>query len=579
MFFSKPPAPAGSPAIFPGVAAAFARHMMPPRRYSHWHLANSRAAITFQADSDIAKRWLTQQRSGLWLILADPIVPFEGGAYAERVLRDAAFCAVRIPNGPGAEDKARTFKPAAQGLVETGAYLYLLWRLASQTGRTAIDAARKAAEMAAAALGGEIAGFKFPLPGTMHDGAMARMLLANPAGLTTLTAFEAKRAADEVTSLGKMQTKDTKWVWPGVLPAGFALMVGAAGLRKTQAAISIGACIATGGYWPASNQRAEPGCVMILASEDDVESVIKCRVLAACSMYVDELVARGALRASERDKTVETAIHRWFATNEVPKLPSGQSQLERWAASMQRQTSLPVKLSIFDPIAHFYESQSTEGVRAGLDPLKDWATASGSVAIGIRHPKKNGGGTETIQDLVSGSMAEMQTVRAAYAFFPALDGQSDEAWMLWAKGNYHAPEQKQGFETIVEDWWTPEGFRTSRVRWLPRRIHLTADEYLDGQTPRLAPPGGGRNGNGGQNGPQRLLGGPAGDSDTNGASTAKRGDAERWVRSFMRPGQSIDPKILRDLAAQQTPPLSRQAIYRLRWNGMFDGDELWTLRG
>jgi hypothetical protein len=152
--------------------------------------------------------------------------------------------------------------------------------------------------------------------------------------------------------------------------------------------------------------------------------------------------------------------------------------------------------------------------------------------------------------------------------------------MLWAKGNYHAPEQKQGFETIVEDWWTPEGFRTSRVRWLPRRIHLTADEYLDGQTPRLAPPGGGRNGNGGQNGPQRLLGGSTDDGGNGGASAAKRGDAERWVRSFMRAGQSIDPKILRDLAAQQSPSISRQSIYRLRYNGMFDGnDDLWTLRG
>ena len=540
---------------------------MPPRRYAQWHVANARTALTFPAGNPAVDSWLNQQRGGLWVILADPVTPFEGSAYAERVLRDAAFCAVRIPSGKGSEDKARAFKPAAHGLIETGSHIYLLWRIASQSGRTALDAAKKAANMAAEQLGGENAGYKIPLPGTTHDGAMARMLLANPTGQSTLTSFEPRQSEEAVASLGQIKTEDTKWVWPGVFPAGFALMVGAAGLRKTQAAISAGACIATGGYWPASQTRAAPGCVMIFASEDHIASVIKNRTVAAVSMFVDDMIARGDTRPGDRQKSIDQAVDRFFATNEVPRLPSEQHKIERWAAAMTKKHGLPVKMSIFDPIAHFYEKQSTEGVREALDPLKDWAVAQGGVAIGIRHPKKGGG--ETIQDLVSGSMAEMQTVRAAYCFFPTLDGQNNEAWMLWSKGNYHAPADKLGFETTVEDWTTPEGFRTSRVRWHDRRIPLTADEYLDGQTPRLPPPGGGRNGNGG--GPRLLLGSPDAELTNEG-----KVDAEQWVRDILQGGAEITPAALRKLAAKEG--ISRQAIWRLRQKGILDGQDRWSLR-
>lgn len=571
MFFKRPGSPpSGGPTIQPLIAETFLSSIMPRQRYQHWHVANARAALTFPSGSPSLRQWLTQQRTGLFAIIAEPLTPFGGGAYSEHRLRDAGFCAIRIQNSDGAEAKARAHRPAPQAIVSTKAFLYLLWRLPGRGGLVPLDAAKTCADLAAKALRGENIGYRFPLPGTMHDGALATPLLADPAGLSMLTAFEPSKEEEDVRPLGAVERKDTPWVWRGVFPAGFALLGGEAGLRKTQAAISLGACITSEGYWPASRTRAAPGCAMIFASEDEVASVIKNRVLAAIAMYVDELIERGAARRSERGALTEQSEHRWYASNAALKLPDDHHKIERAAASMKKQTGLPVLMTIFDPLARYYANQHREGVRAALDPLKDWALSEGGVVIGIRHPNKERNETN-IQSMISGSSAEMETARSTYFFFHApTDG---HAWMLWAKGNYHAPREKAGFETTVEDWTTPEGFATSRVRWLDNRIELTANAYLDGQTPRLAPPGG-RNGGGASGGGPRLL--------LTGAKD--KVDAEEWVRRVLAGGARIRTNVLEELAASKG--IDRNKLYRLRHAGVLDTypspdgsrEKLWGLR-
>lgn len=585
MFFKRSRPGAGAPAIQPTVAEAFLGGIRPKKRYPEWHVANGRAALTFPAGSDAARQWLQRQRSGLWMILAEPLTPFRGGAYSDHRLRDTGFCAVRIPHTDGAENRARAYKPAPQGIVATRTHLYLLWRMPGRGGLVSLEAAKACAEHAAKALGGEDIGYKFPLPGTMHDGGFATALRADPAGTSTLTAFEPGPEEEDVAHLGQVQAGETKWVWPGVFPAGFALLGGEAGLRKTQAAISMQACIATGGYWPGDpeGRRAELGCCMIYASEDDVATVLKNRVLAAVSMFVDELIARGDVPARERAKQIDAAVNRFYASNDPIKLPDDQRKIEKHAAGMRRKTGLPVRMLFLDPMRNFYTGSDTSRtvVMEALNPLKDWSVREGIVSIGIRHPVKERNESNA-QAMISGSSAEIETARATYFFFQAPT--PGAAWMLWTKGNYHAPAEKTGFETIVEDFITPEGFRTSRVRWRAHRINLTANDYLAGEAPGLEPPtgrpggrrGGDNNGGSSSGGPRLQITGASGEDPTAGQPKAERGDAEAWVKLFLEVGDSIDKAALIRLGATRNPPITRWALSRLRSKGIFDGNETWT---
>src|SRR5208337_2012961 len=81
---------------------------------------------------------------------------------------------------------------------------------------------------------------------------------------------------------GKLLFKPSKWLWPGVIPAGkLTLLVGDPGVGKSLLTLDIAARVTRGRPWPDCSAACAIGEVILLSAEDDPADTIKPRLLAA----------------------------------------------------------------------------------------------------------------------------------------------------------------------------------------------------------------------------------------------------------------------------------------------------------
>ncbi|MFZ1106952.1 MAG: AAA family ATPase [Rhodomicrobium sp.] len=253
---------------------------------------------------------------------------------------------------------------------------------------------------------------------------------------------------DKPASLLEIEARPVEWLWPQVIPTGkLTLLGGLPGLGKSQVTVSMAAIISRGERWPASDEKALRGNVLLLVSEDGIADTVKPRLQAA-----------GA------------DMRRVFATDEQFDLAEDLEKLKALAEKIGE-----LRLIVLDPISRYLAGGSPAKTRAALDAFMSWAGRNGIAVIGIRHPPK--GKTANAQNLFGGTAEEIRFARGAWIALPD-QAAPGRALLLLAKSNLIS--DKRGFAYRIEGATLPGGIETSRVAWEAERIEGTADDYLAG---------------------------------------------------------------------------------------------------
>jgi putative DNA primase/helicase len=91
-----------------------------------------------------------------------------------------------------------------------------------------------------------------------------------------------KRFVPALQLMSELKLREVKWHWPGRIPAGMVtILFGPPGVSKSIVTCFITAATTVGGFWPGGYTRAPKGTVVMLACEDEPETTVGPRLLAA----------------------------------------------------------------------------------------------------------------------------------------------------------------------------------------------------------------------------------------------------------------------------------------------------------
>lgn len=193
-----------------------------------------------------------------------------------------------------------------------------------------------------------------------------------------------------------IEPRRISWLWKPVLAIGkLSIIAGDPGVAKSHVAISIAATVSKGGQWPASNQNARPGNVIIISAEDDPADTIVPRLLAA-GADLEKVHFLHAVR--------EDADERLFDLNQdVHQL---EKQLEAIGGA---------HLIIIDPITAYLgkaDANNNGDVRGILAQLAQLAERHNTCILGISHLNKDAGKKAAYR--VTGSLGFSAAARTVY---------------------------------------------------------------------------------------------------------------------------------------------------------------------
>lgn len=176
-------------------------------------------------------------------------------------------------------------------------------------------------------------------------------------------------------SIDKIEKTRTDWLWKGWIPRGaLSLTFGPTGAGKSLAMASFAGTISSGGLWPVDRTRCEPGRVIFVAKEDDINSKIRPKLesagadLSKCSFLIIERPnIKGVL---EKDDFIVL------------------EDLDGLGNKLHDDTSL----IIFDPITDFLgniNANNNREVRYNLGKLNSFAKEHNVAIMGTNHVNKN----------------------------------------------------------------------------------------------------------------------------------------------------------------------------------------------
>lgn len=266
-----------------------------------------------------------------------------------------------------------------------------------------------------------------------------------PAEKAELPALVTQCAAD-------IERRSLEPLWDGVLWIGKpTLLVGDPGKGKSLVTLDIAARVTTGEPWPCSNDKREPGTVMLLSAEDDADDTIVPRLEAAGADLSKVHIINGVRGKHGID---------WLALD------------QHWRELTEGMRQFKPKLLVIDPLSSFMGRADTnhEGEsRKVLAGLAELAKQSRCAVLAIRHFRK--GAADSAQGRVIGSVAFTAAARAVYGVAPDPDDE-DYRLLLCLKCNLAA--DTFGYRFHVNE--TPIG--DPFVVWDSVHEYRTAEELL-----------------------------------------------------------------------------------------------------
>lgn len=261
--------------------------------------------------------------------------------------------------------------------------------------------------------------------------------------------------------MSEVQAKPITWLWPERIARGkVAIIAGNPGLGKSQFTCSLAAITTTGGAWPVDKTVCETGSAIFLSAEDDAGDTIRPR-LEAAGANLDRVYILDAIKQINNNQITERSFN---LSLDLPRLDT------------MMETIGNVTLVVIDPITAYLgdtDSHKTAEVRALLAPLQRLAEKHRSAFVCVSHFNKSSMGDPMAR--VTGSFAFVQAARAAHVICRDKD---DPHKRLFLPMKNNLASDDTGLSFTIESCQIGAGIDTSRVRWLPDVITVSAAEAL-----------------------------------------------------------------------------------------------------
>jgi putative DNA primase/helicase len=264
-------------------------------------------------------------------------------------------------------------------------------------------------------------------------------------------------AVPQLVQVSSVTMTPVQWLWPGRIALGkVTLIAGDPGLGKSQLTAYLSAHVTTGGSWPANEDVAPVGNVIMLSAEDDIADTIKPRLLAA-GANEDRVRVLTAVREGNQDRGFNLA-------RDLEALEIALKQIG------------DVKLVTIDPITAYLgrtDTHKTSEVRAVFAPLADLAAKYGVAIIAVSHLSKSGSGDAI--NRVTGSMAFVAASRGAYLVLK--DPENDKRRLLLKLKNNIGVDNLGLAFSIVEKTLSST-IKAPAIEWEPGYVTITANEAM-----------------------------------------------------------------------------------------------------
>lgn len=271
--------------------------------------------------------------------------------------------------------------------------------------------------------------------------------------------------------LSTVEARPIDWLWPGRIAKGkFSILVGNAGLGKSQICASLAAITSLGGFWPVDRTEAYRGSVVILSAEDDPEDTIRPRLEAAGADLDNVYILHAIQGEDERGEEFKRSFN----------LAADTSRLAALIQHINAEGP-PVSLVIIDPLSAYLgnaDSHNNAEVRALLSPLQTMAAQLRVAIIGVSHLTKAQGMDALLR--LQGSVAFGAAARVVWGITKDKDN-DQRRLMLPLKNNLGT--DNTGFAYAIESCVLEDSdpiIGTSRVMWESEKITINPDEAFSG---------------------------------------------------------------------------------------------------
>ena len=207
--------------------------------------------------------------------------------------------------------------------------------------------------------------------------------------------------------LSDVEEKPLNWLWENKIPYGnLSLITGIGSAGKSYMTIYMTACITNGRDW-ADETPCDAGSVLFFYGEDGLEDTYKqrCRIN---DVRQDRVVFMKGAKAFTKDETVaETNVY--LADIDV---------IERAIRDTAKETGLPVKMVVIDPISNYWgkvNENANTAVRSVLKPLQMLAGKLGIAFVLIQHTGKTK--KDNVQQNVLGSTGIVASCRSVWGVY------------------------------------------------------------------------------------------------------------------------------------------------------------------
>lgn len=197
--------------------------------------------------------------------------------------------------------------------------------------------------------------------------------------------------------LSDVKERPVEWLWKNRLPAGCGLVIsGAPGTNKSMLSLSLVACVANGWDWPdGEKNEMGPREVLIAATEDDLETTIKPR-----------LMAMGA------DMSKVTAIKNVFDVGTDGKKKSRELNLDGDTAKLYRmlKANPNILMVVLDPLTGFFgdvDGNDNRKIRPMMQRIAKVCRLTRAAFVLLIHENKRSDANAVDRILGAGAVAQV----------------------------------------------------------------------------------------------------------------------------------------------------------------------------